>query len=121
VTAGGYETLAALISPEIKMRYASGELPLIRLVNTGMVLDDRLAVDLPGVKGFLLSKPLPFSQHIYAVLRESFQGLLPEDSQYAACFHGFECFLTLVHRDLVPDWPIPLVGCFVWRCKNCAD
>lgn len=118
VAAGAYEALAALLSPEIKVRCAAGELPLVRLVNTGMVLDDRLAADLPGVRGFLHSKPTPFSQHIHAVLRESFQGLLPEDSQYDKCFYRFECFLTLVHRDLVPDWPIALPGCFAWRDRG---
>jgi hypothetical protein len=27
-------------------------------------------------------------------------------------------WVVLVHRDLVQDWPIPLVGCFVSRDKN---
>lgn len=116
--ARGYEALGALLSSEIKVRCAAGELPLIRLVNTGMVLDDRLAVDLPGVKGFLHSKPTPFSQHIHAALRQSFQDLLPEDSAYDACFHRFECFVTLVHRDVVTDWPIALPGCFAWRDRE---
>lgn len=118
VGAAGYEALGALLSPQIKVRSVAGELPLIRLVNTGMILDDRLALNLPGVRAFLNSKPTPFSQHVHAVLRESFRDLLPEDSQYDACFHRFECFLTLVHRDLVPDWPIALPGRFAWRDKE---
>ncbi len=118
VAAPGYEALAALLSPQIKVRSVAGELPLIRLVNTGMILDERLAVNLPGVKGVLHSKPTPFSQHIHAALCESFQDLLPEDAQYDACFHRFECFLTLVHRDVAPDWPITLPGRFAWQAKE---
>jgi len=121
VAAPEYAALAALLSPQIKARCVAGELPLIRMVNTGMILDDRFALNLPGVKGFFQSKPTPLSQHIHAVLRESFRDLLPEDDQYDAYFHRFECFVTLVHRDLVPDWPIPLIGRFVWRGRESWD
>ena len=118
MAASGYEALAALLSPQVKVRCAAGDLPLVRLVNTGMVLEDHYAVNLPGVKGYMNSKLTPFSQYLYAVLRESFRNMLPEDSRYETCFHRFECFLTLVHRDVVSDWSLALPGRFAWRDRK---
>jgi len=118
VAATAYETLAALLSPRIKVRCSAGELALVRLVNTGMVLEDRYAANLEGFQGYSGSKPTPFSQYLQTVLRDSFRGLIPEDNRYEACFDRFECILTLVHRHLVPDWPIALPGCFAWRNRK---
>jgi len=121
VAAPGSEALAALLSPRIKVRCSAGDLPLVRLVNTGMVLEDGYAVSLPGVKGYLGSKPTPFSQYLQVVLRDSFRDLIPEDPRYEACFDRFEIFLMLVHRHIVPDWPIALPGCFAWRNREAWD
>ncbi|AFY74305.1 hypothetical protein Syn7502_02302 [Synechococcus sp. PCC 7502] len=61
----------------------------------------------------------PISDHLYDLLRATFQELLPEDSYYQKYFDCFEYLLALTYADLSIkannscDW-VPM-GSFMWR------
>jgi hypothetical protein len=105
-----YQVLSALLSPKLTARLPTDAVPLVTVVNPGMVFEDQTA-------RALFPQPAPVSQHLYQVLRQALIDFLPEESLYTWCFDRFECILTLVHKD-VGNWPLVLPGWYAWRNKK---
>ena len=57
----------------------------------------------------------PMSDHFFAVLREPFRVLLPDERQYQRCFDLFEYLRTLLEVDVLGE--AQSIGCFGWRWR----
>jgi hypothetical protein len=106
-----YETLLALLTiPNIVNERYGQDMPPFQGLSPYRVLDNDTANLLTGRNCYA-----PMSEHFFAVLREPFRVLLPDERQYQRCFDRFEYLRTLLEVDLLGE--AQSIGCFGWRRK----
>jgi len=94
---------------QVDVRLGQGARPLVESLNAWMILEDRFARELPDLA---LPQVVPINQYLHGLLRQSFRGLLTEDTSYDECFNRFEYLVSLVHKDVVTYQPLSLPGLY---------
>ncbi len=114
---GKYDTFATLLTKAVA-RVESKDEPLVLAINTGIVMEQNIAKQLPNMQNH---KNTPLSDYLYDLLREPLKEYLPLDIRYQECFDRFEYLLALVHADLMDKKEGHLwapIGCFIWRGRR---
>lgn len=113
ITAGKYETLAAL-TVQTRVRDNGQQRPTIAKVNGPSVIAKDFAQLLEGME----RHHTPVSDHVFQVLREPLRYVLPADEDYQQCFDRFEYLYGLIYVDVAGDRGDRIwgpVGRFKWR------
>jgi predicted CopG family antitoxin len=95
---------------QVDVRLGQGPRPLVESLNALMILEDRFARELPGLAE---RQAVPMNQYLHGLLRQSFRGLLAEDTSYDECFNRFEYLVSLVHKDAL-NYYGSLPGRYMW-------
>jgi hypothetical protein len=109
IAANSYETFYSLLV-DPKVPSPNREHSLLAVVNAVKPWDLEAMRSLSGLE----RHKTPMSEHLFAVLRESFREYLPADLDYERCFNRFEYMLALLYIDQDDRGWAP-VGRFLWR------
>jgi hypothetical protein len=119
IYAGKYETLNNLLS-KVKVFDVEEQKYESILLITYKIISENIWKELPRMKDLWT----PASEYLYKYFRDPFRDIIPDENNYEKCFDKFECFLALIHADMIfkqgkePWGPIGRFGWYYRRRPN---